>query len=214
MGQKTAIIGAGGFAREVLCLLIDSWSGSGIDYKDRVCFVERDNVLHQPQIMDVPVITQSEFDPEQYQVIIGIGDPHIRSTIVDRLPAKTKYATVIHPNAVISKWVEIGEGAIICAGTILTCNIKIGRHAHLNLHTTIGHDCQLGDFFTAAPAVNISGKCTFGNKVYFGTNSAIKEGIRICDEVTVGMGGVVTKDIHQPGIYVGNPVRKLGETAT
>src|SRR5262245_49492125 len=118
--QKIAIIGAGGFAREVLCLLIDMWSGTDIDYRESVCFVDREVHSHASQINDVPVILESDFDTEKYHAVIGVGDPQIRSTIVDRLPANTKYATVIHPSAVVSKWVDIGEGGVICAGTILT----------------------------------------------------------------------------------------------
>jgi sugar O-acyltransferase (sialic acid O-acetyltransferase NeuD family) len=211
--EKIAIVGAGGFAREVLCLLIDSWSSTRINYKKMVCFIERDEIWKQRRIMEVDVIPQSMFNPEQYQVLIGIGDPETRSQVVDELPANTTFATVIHPSVVTSKWVEIGEGGIVCAGTILTCNIKIGRHAQLNLHTTVGHDCQIGNFFTSAPGVNISGRCTFGNKVYFGTNASIKEGIQICDGVTIGMGAVVIKDIKESGVYVGNPVRKLQKTS-
>lgn len=93
----------------------------------------------------------------------------------------------------------------------MTCNIKIGKHAHLNLHTTIGHDCIIGDYFTTAPATNISGNCEFGECVYFGTNSSVRQGIKICDNVTIGMGGIVVKNINEEGVYIGNPVKKLNK---
>jgi UDP-3-O-[3-hydroxymyristoyl] glucosamine N-acyltransferase len=99
--------------------------------------------------------------------------------------------------------------SIITAGCILTCDIKIGKHSQLNLHTTIGHDCVIGNYFTTTPACNISGICTFGDCVYLGTNSSVRQGITICDEVTVGMGGVVVKNINEPGTYVGNPAKRL-----
>ena len=77
------------------------------------------------------------------------------------------------------------------------------------MHTTVGHDCIIGDFFTTAPAVNISGSCKFGDNVYVGTNASVKNGITICDDVTIGMGGVVVKDILKPGTYIGNPAKLL-----
>jgi UDP-3-O-[3-hydroxymyristoyl] glucosamine N-acyltransferase len=100
---------------------------------------------------------------------------------------------IIHPTAIISNWVEIGEGSIVGPGAILTTNIKIGDHAIINLGVTIGHDCLISNFFTAEPSVNISGNCKFNECVYLGTNSSVKENISIQNNVIVGMGGVVIK---------------------
>ena len=99
---------------------------------------------------------------------------------------------------------------MICPGTIVAGgNLKIGKHALLNISSTIGHDCQIKDFFTASPGANISGTCTFGNRVYFGTNSACREKITICDDVIIGMQSSVLRNIIEPGTYVGSPVKKL-----
>jgi UDP-3-O-[3-hydroxymyristoyl] glucosamine N-acyltransferase len=105
--------------------------------------------------------------------------------------------------------IEIGEGSIICAGSILTTNIKIGKHTHLNLHTTVGHDTEIGDFFTTAPGVKISGNCKIGNKVYVGTNGSIKEKIHISENVTLGLNCGVVKHIEESGIFVGTPTQKI-----
>ena len=105
--------------------------------------------------------------------------------------------------------IEIGEGSVICAGSILTTNIKIGKHSHLNLLTTIGHDTVVGDYFTTAPGAKISGNCNIGECVYFGTNSSVREKITICDNVTIGLNGGVVKNINKSGIYVGVPTRLL-----
>jgi hypothetical protein len=73
--------------------------------------------------MGVDVIPQSKFDPALYKVVVAVGDPSSRKRVVDSLPTQTTYTSIIHPSVVISEWVEIGEGSIITAGTILTCNI-------------------------------------------------------------------------------------------
>ena len=207
--KKICIIGTAGFARETLICLIDSISRTEVKIEEIAVFMERDDYDGPDKVMNIPVIKDSEFDSSKYKVAVAVGDPRLRKKIVSKLPNETEYATIIHPSAVLSDWVEIGDGAIITAGTILTCNIKIGKHAHLNLHTTIGHDCIIGDYFTTAPATNISGNCEFGECVYFGTNSSIRQGIKICDNVTIGMGGIVVKNISEEGVYIGNPARKL-----
>ncbi|MEI6852595.1 MAG: acetyltransferase [Bacteroidota bacterium] len=207
--KKVCIVGTGGFGRETLCCLIDSLAAQNLKAADIACFMVADQDFQEKTVMGIPVIPQSQFEPDKYEVLVGIGDSKTRKKVVEGLPAGTKFTTVIHPNVVMSDWVEIGEGSIITAGTIITCNIKIGKHAQLNLHSTIGHDCVIGDFFTAGPGTNVSGICTFGNNVYFGTNASVKQGISICDDVVIGMGSVVTKNITEPGIYVGSPAKKL-----
>ncbi|WP_224994857.1 hypothetical protein [Cesiribacter sp. SM1] len=115
---------------------------------------------------------------------------------------------MIHPSVSALRWTTVGEGSIVCAGTILTCNIKIGKHAHLNLHTTIGHNCVIGEYFTSAPGVHVSGNCTFGNEVSIGTGASVREKLSICSGATIGMGAVLVKNIEEPGVYVWNPARK------
>jgi len=207
--KKICIIGTGGFARETLTCLIDGISSTELKIEEIAVFMVNDEFYEKSKIMGVPVIKDSEFITKNYKVVVAIGDPKTRKKLIEKLPSETEFVTIIHPNVIISDWVEIGEGSIITAGTILTCNIKIGKHTHLNLHTTIGHDCIIGDYFTTAPATNISGNCEFGECVYFGTNSSIRQGIKVCDNVMIGMGGVVVKNINEEGVYIGNPVKKL-----
>lgn len=198
--MKKGIIGAGGFGREVY------WSLSDIERNDTFFFV--DDIYWDGK--DKKILPLSSFQPDKYEVVIAIADSKQRERIVNELPANTKFFTHIHPTAQIQgEDVIIGEGSIICAGTILTTNIKIGKHAQLNLITTIGHDCVIGDYFTTAPGVQISGNEKIGNRVYFGTRSCIKQKLKVCDDVTIGMNAGVTKDIIESGTYVGTPAKKI-----
>ena len=86
---------------------------------------------------------------------------------------------------------------------------QMKKHAHLNLITTIGHDCSIGDYFTTAPGVQISGNEIIGDRVYFGTRSCVKEKIHICDDVTIGMNSGVVKKITESGTYIGTPAKKI-----
>lgn len=207
MERKICIVGSGGFGREVLLCVMDIFPNR--DIWDVACFMVDNKYYKEGSIMGVPVIPMSSFNSKIYSVVVAIGDPLSRRRVVERLPADTIYGTIIHPTAVISKFVKVGRGSIITAGCILTCNIEIGNHAHLNLHTTVGHDCVIGDYFTTAPAVNISGNCNIGTDVYFGTNSSIKQGINVCSGATIGMNAAVVKDIVEPGVYVGVPAKRI-----
>ena len=196
--MKKAIIGAGGFGREVKALLLDNNPNEIIDF-----FVDD---LYVDEFTN-PI---SSLDFNEYEVIVAIGDPNARMRIINTLPEETRYFTAIHKSVQVldPSTIKIGEGSIICANTILTTNINIGKHAHLNLATTIGHDTNVGHFFTTAPGAKISGNCMIGDRVYVGTNASIKEKLIIYSDVTIGLNAGVVKNILEPGVYVGVPARK------
>jgi sugar O-acyltransferase (sialic acid O-acetyltransferase NeuD family) len=195
--MKRALIGAGGFAREIKAHIGDSTMKCFIDDK----FWKENNEY---------IFPLSEFNPHEYEVIVAIGDPIDRFNMVNKLPKETKYFTFIHSSAqILDINITIGKGSIICAGTILTTNIKIGDHTHLNLNTTIGHDCTIGNYFTTAPGVNVSGNCDIDDFVYIGTNASLRQKLKICRNVTIGLNAGVVKDIKEPGTYVGVPAKIL-----
>jgi sugar O-acyltransferase (sialic acid O-acetyltransferase NeuD family) len=198
--MKNAIIGAGGFGREVY------YSLPIVERVNTVFFVDDKYYVGTNSL----ILPMSEFNPNEYKVVVAVGDPKDRFDIVQRLPKETKYFTHIHSSVqILNPSIEIGEGSIVCAGTIITTNVKIGKHAHLNLQTTIGHDCEIGDYFTAAPGAKISGNCKIYDCVYIGTNASVKEKISIHSLTTIGLNAGVVKNINHPGTYVGTPAKLL-----
>jgi UDP-3-O-[3-hydroxymyristoyl] glucosamine N-acyltransferase len=105
--------------------------------------------------------------------------------------------------------IEIGDGSFIGAHCILTTNVKLGKHTLLNRGIQIGHDTEIGDYFSAMPGAIISGNVKIYDCVYLGTNSSVKEKISIHSLSTIGMNGCVTKNIEQPGTYVGVPAKQI-----
>lgn len=208
MKKQILIAGTGGFAREVLDLISDLGR-----YDEVLGFIEPDFIMDKGnlpnEIMGKPILPYSIVDSTKHCVSIAIAETSIREKVITQLPKDIEFITLIHPSVVISKWSTFGEGAIICAGSIVTCNIRVGKHAQLNLHTTIGHDCEIGDFFTTAPSVNISGNCIIEDHVYFGTSSSIKQGMTVTGNVTIGMGAIVTKNIDMSGVYLGIPAKRI-----
>lgn len=178
------IIGKGGFAREVVAHFFKS---------DEVDFLEFEEI--QKANTEAPTL-------------IAIGDPLVRM----RIACENKLNYVCIGNSLHDLFIggsSFGVGTIICPGTIVTTNVKIGDFAIVNLNCTVGHDCKIGSFTTISPGVNISGNVTIGERCYIGTNAAIREGVTICDDVTIGMCAAVLNDITDPGTYVGVPAKKI-----
>jgi acetyltransferase-like isoleucine patch superfamily enzyme len=121
------------------------------------------------------------------------------------------YACTIGDECFIGPFVEIQSGVVIGKG----CRIQ--SHAFICELVTIGDDCFIShgamfinDLFSAGgPAKgqrNLWRSTTIGNRVSIGTNTTILP-VSICDDVVIGAGAVVTKDISVAGVYVGNPAR-------
>jgi len=188
--MKKALIGYGGHAREVMAQM-------GLKL---TCFVDDQYVRHEDNT--VPL---SLFNPDEYVVMIAISDPKVRFDISQKLPKETQYFTFIHPSVFLMGNVEIGEGSFIGANSILTTDIKLGKHAILNRGNHIGHDSIIGDYFSAMPGAIVSGNVTIYDCVYLGTNSSIKEKLTIVSGCTIGLNSGVVKDIKYSGTYGGTP---------
>jgi len=194
---EPVIIGAGGFAREVQSEVNKQYGNTLKMYVDDQYWVEG-------------LFRISEFDPETQTALIAVGSPADKKTMLAKLPENTTFWNYISPRAYVGD-LKMGTGNFICAGVIITTNVSIGNHVHLNLQTTIGHDSVIGDFSTTAPSVNISGNVNVGSGVYLGTKCCIREKLSICDDVVVGMNSGVVSNIVESGIYVGTPATKLNK---
>ena len=190
--MKKVLIGNGGHAREVMAQM-------GIKLE---CFVDEEYVDNETSPL-------SKFDPNIHIAMIVVANSKDRYDIAQRLPKETKFFSFIHPTALIMNNVEIGDGSFIGAYSILTTNIKIGKHTILNRSNHIGHDCIIGDYFSAMPGAIVSGNVIISDIVYMGNNSSIREKLSIHSSSIIGMNSAVIKSINESGVYVGVPVKKI-----
>ncbi len=215
--QPIFIYGAGGFAREV-AWLIESCNAQRPQYFI-AGFID-DNLINQGKTLNgFPVVSlkDASSDYPKAFVVSGIGSPQIRERVMQKTAeAGLQFATLIHPNVESSHWVEIGDGTVICAGNILTTNIKIGAHVQINLDCTIGHDVILGDYTTLAPGAHISGWVHFGKRAYVGTGAIIINGteeapLTIGDDAVIGAAACVVKPVPPGVTVVGVPAKPLSK---
>ena len=212
--KPVVIIGAGGFAREVLDVF-DAVNREEPRYDVLGYIVDPQFGSPGTVVNDKPIL--GGFDLLEKMVgevyaICGIGPSHHRYRLVKRAEElKCSFVSIIHPTAVLTRWIQIGDGVVITAGCILTNQIRIGNHVQVNLDCTIGHDVQLEDFVTLAPGVHVSGNVALGEGASVGTGANIIEKLRIGKWSTVGAGSVVVKDVPDNVTVVGVPAKVIKE---
>lgn len=119
------------------------------------------------------------------------------------------HATVVSPFSIVSRRSSIEEGSIIFHNVVINANTSIGKNTILNNKSLIEHDCVIGNHCHISTGAILNGNCTIGDGVFVGSNSVIVQGTNITSKVVIGAGSVVLKDIMEPGVYVGNPTRKI-----
>lgn len=140
--------------------------------------------------------------------IIGIGDNKIRKAIAAEYPS-LDYYTAIHPSAVIADDVTIGEGTAVMANAVINASAVIGKHCIINTGSVVEHDNQMGCFVHLSPGAVLCGTVTVGENSHIGARSVVRNNIAITNDVIIGCGGCVVRDIAKPGMYIGVPVKEI-----
>lgn len=210
--KKIFIIGAGGFGREVAWLIErinqvkPEWQLQG--------FIDDNAEIHGTSEDSYPVIGGCEYlkqCEEEIWAVCAIGAAEVRERVIQKVKEyrNVRFATLIDPSVSMSSRVEIGEGSILCSGTVCTVDIHIGCHVIINLNCTVGHDAIIEDFVTIYPSVNVSGCAVIEKGVELGTGTQIIQGKRVSSYTIVGAGAVVIKDLPEKCTAVGIPARPV-----
>ena len=206
--KNILIVGAGGFGREVAWLIEKinerkpTWNILG--------FIDDCEENLGKAVGNYKVVGNCN-DILQYPdayVVCTIGAAMTRKKVIEKIKQinpDIQFATLIDPDIRLCDRVQIGEGTVICTGTIITTDIKIGNHVIVNLACTVGHDAVIDDFVTLNPTVNVSGNTILNSCVEMGTGSQIIQGKNVGEYTIVGAGAVVIKDLPEKCVAVGMP---------
>jgi sugar O-acyltransferase (sialic acid O-acetyltransferase NeuD family) len=198
--MSLSIFGIGGHSKVV----IDVAKLIGVSISS---FFDDNPLSHNTEFCDVKVIG-SILDFIEGNAIIAIGDNKSRKIIVERV-SKASWQTIIHPSAIISKDVVIGEGSVIMAGAIIQTGTKIGKHSIINTGACIDHDCIIGDFVHIAPNCSLAGGVSVGEGTFIGIGSSIIPNKTIGSWTNVGAGSVIIADQPSNCTTLGIPAKPI-----
>lgn len=206
------ILGAGGFAREVLDVF-DAVNAVRPSFDVLGYIVDTEFFEEGKIVNDKPVLGDFNWlkDKPSIKPICGVGAPETRYRMIREAQQAgiENFCTIVHPSVIMTSWITLGQGSVITAGCILTNQIQIGSHVHINLDCTIGHDAILQDYVTLAPGVHVSGKVILEQGSYVGTGVNIIEGKNIGAWSIIGAGSTIVRDIPRDTTAVGIPAQVI-----
>lgn len=206
--KDIAIYGAGGFGREVACLLMKinqkepQWNFIGFfdDGKEIGESNEYGKILGG--------INELNTFKTPLSIIMAIGSP----TTVEKVVGKITNNLIFFPNIISPDTIFLdedniffGKGNLICSSCLFSCNVKIGDFNTFNGYITVGHDAEFGNYNSLMPAVRISGEVKVGNLNFFGVSSVILQQIKIGNNTVIGANSTVIRKTKDGNTYVGNP---------
>ena len=206
--QSIAIIGAGGFAREVEWLIYEINSAARTASYKFVGFLA-EGPSSSPTLGSFDWLETNSIDA----LAMGIGDPSAKLRISAQLKQTfphLQWPPLIHPSARYdARSCRFEEGVVVCAGNILTVNVVVEAFAMINLSCTIGHEAMIGTASSLNPTANISGGVKIGKGVLIGTGAQINQNLTIGNFAKVGSGAVVVKNVDPDVTVVGIPAKPL-----
>lgn len=204
------ILGAGGFAKELLQVVEQHYPLDSIAFYD-------DRTPDLPALLfdTYPIIRNKEelkkfFQEFGSQFVIGIGNSKARDTMARMATEQGgELASAIDKNANISTYCTIGEGATILANANISNSAIIGKAPLIYYNVIVTHDCHVGDFAELSPGATLLGHVTVGDYTQIGANATVCPKVTIGNHCFVGAGAVVTKDVPDNTIVVGSPARAV-----
>jgi sugar O-acyltransferase (sialic acid O-acetyltransferase NeuD family) len=212
--KQLVIVGAGGFGREVLDWARQS-DAYGRDWLLKGFLDDNPQALDGFGAIGVPLLGGvADYRPSEDEVFVcAIGIVAAKRRCVEAIRGRCgAFVRVVHRTAVVSGAAALGEGAILCPGSIVTANARLGNFVSVNLNSTVAHDAVVGDWSQLHCHVDITGGVVLGEGVLVGSHASVLPGVRVGAGAIVGAGAVVMRDVPAGATVYGSPARVLASS--
>lgn len=211
MTREIAIYGAGGYGREIACLLQkintrqSTWKFIGF-FDDSVPVGT--DITYGKVLGNLDVLNAWN---RTLDVVFAISNSGVLQTLYRKISNPLlSFPNIIDPDTVFldKNSLKMGQGNIIGAFCCFSCNNTLGNFNILNGSISFGHDARIGDFNILNPETRLSGGVNVGNANFFGLRSAVLQYLNIGDNTSVGAGSIIMRNTKDGYLYMGVPAKK------
>jgi acetyltransferase EpsM len=207
------LIGGGEHARVVLDAARLSGRWRVVGYTDRAA-VDAMTALGIPWLGTDDDVSGSLRETVAVIAIGGSADLVAKRRIVELwAAARVRWATIVHPEAVVSPEAVLEPGAVVLGRAVVNPGAHVGLHAIVNTGAIVEHDVSIGDFAHVAPGAVIGGGSTIGEAAFVGLGARVRDHLSIGPGAVIGMGSVVVDSIRGGEKVMGVPARSGGSPA-
>lgn len=208
--KRLAIVGTKDLAYQITHFVTTDNQYEVVGYIDNI--EPKGNIINNRPVLGNVAEAEALYKAGAFDcVLIGIGYTRfdLRQSVFEELKGKVPFGKFIHSTCYVDPTAKIGDGCVIYPRCILDLNADIRENVFLNWGTGIGHDAIMHPHSFVAANVLIAGRSEVGMRCMIGNGTTFIDHIHVCDDVTIGGGATVVKNITEPGIYVGTPAKFL-----
>ena len=211
--KNIAIYGAGGFGREIACLLRlinekePTWNLIGFLDDNETLWGTRNE--YGEVLGGVDWLNRQE---KPIAVAIAVGNPKAVEAITGKIDnPNVEYPNLYAPTVTFldKESLHIGQGNIFCSNCFISCNVQIGNFNLFNGYIPIGHDARIGNCNVVMPSCNISGGVVMGDGNFLGVQSVVLQYIKIGNNTRIGANSVIMRKTKDGYLYIGNPAKRV-----
>ena len=201
--NKLLIIGASGHGKVIADIALATKI-----YREIVFLDDDENILECRGFSVIGKVSDLGHYVSEYEMVVAIGNAQTRRRIMEQVEtAGGTLATLIHPQAVVSKYASIGIGTVVMPGTVINAGATIGKGCIVNTSASVDHDCRIGDYVHVSVGAHLAGTVSIDECTWIGIGAVVSNNIHICGQCMIGAGAVVVSDITVSGTYVGVPAK-------
>lgn len=206
--KDIAIYGAGGFGREVACLLrhingkAPVWNLIGFfdDGKQPGSETGYGKIWGGRQELNTYA--------GELSIVCAIGNPGMLKKVISGITnPRIQFPNIIAPDVVFHDYESVrwGKGNVVFFHSLVSCNVCFGDFNLLNNDVFMGHDARIGNYNVFNPSVRISGNVEIGEANFLGVSAVVLQQIKIGNDTVIGANSVVLRKTKDGNTYVGNP---------
>lgn len=207
---KLVIIGAGGFGREAWAWAEQSVQ-IGREWELKGFIDDNPDALKVRRSPGRVLSTIQDYQPAPEDVFVcAIGIPAIKRRVSELMESRGgRFTRLVHRSVVLGHEVQLGEGVILCPFVAVTANNVLGKGVGVNVHASIDHDADVGDWSQINCHCDLTAAVSVGREVFMGSRVSVIPNVKVGDGAYLGAGSVVLRDVPAGWKIVGSPARRI-----